>query len=93
MIQIHTQMDEGVTIGATLISNQVRMEAELKTVSGISAELLPGMALCAALIPSLTLDAHVYLDKWTKGILSNFITADGYHIATADGYLLWVKDE
>lgn len=86
-------MDEGATIGATLITNQVRMGAEIKPETRICAGLLPATSISASLAPVLTLAVHVYLDKWTKDIYSNLITADGYHIMTADGYLLCVKDE
>lgn len=93
MIQIHAQLDGGISMSTALIGSQVRMKAQAQPVTGIDSGLFPRISLSAALAPSIPLSAVIYLDGWADEITSNLITADGYHIETADGYLLCVKDK
>ena len=59
---------------------------------GLTAKLLPAALLVACLTPTIALEARMLPPEWTDGTPANFITADGYYIRTADGYLLCVQE-
>ena len=103
MIQLSAKIDEGVQLSAQvdendvkvegqLLENDVQIQAEVKAGASLGAKLLPAVLLCACLAPTVELDAQLLPPAWTDGTPANFITADGYYIQTADGYLLCVQD-
>lgn len=103
MIQLHAKINTGtqlsaqveeaaITLEGGLTDNQVQVDAKVKEGTGIAAKLLPAVLLCACLSPSVSLEARLLPPEWMDGVPANFITADGYYIRTADGYLLCVQD-
>lgn len=93
-VQLSAQVDDNVTqVEGKFLENDVQIEAQVKEGVGLGAKLLPAVLLCACLAPTVELDAQMLPPDWTDGTPANFITADGYFIVTADGYLFCVTPE
>lgn len=90
--QISAQVDEAVNMEGAVLESQTELQAEVKPGAGITAKLLPAALLVACLTPTIALEARMLPPEWTDGTPANFITADGYYIRTADGYLLCVQE-
>ena len=86
--QMSAQVDEAVNMEGAVLE----LQAEVKPGAGLTAKLLPAALLVACLTPTIALEARMLPPEWTDGTPANFITADGYYIRTADGYLLCVQE-
>lgn len=92
-VELSAQIDEGVKTEGKIIDDQVSIKAQPAEGAGLTAKLLPAVLLVACLTPVISLDAQMLPPEWTDGTPANLITADGYFIETADGYLLCVQEE
>lgn len=92
-VQIHAQVDEVISMEGSILEDQAQLHAEVKPGMGVTAKLLPVVLLVACLSPTISIEAQMLPPEWTDGIPANLITADGYFIKTADGYLLCVQDQ
>ena len=90
--QMSAQVDEAVNMEGAVLESQTELQAEVKSGAGFTAKLLPAALLVAGLPPTIALEARMLPPEWTDGTPANFITADGYYIQTADGYLLCVQE-
>ena len=92
-VELSAQVEEGVKAEGKVSDDQVRIEAQPVEGAGITARLLPAVLLVSCLAPTIAIDAQMLPPEWTDGTPANLITADGYFIETADGYLLCVHEE
>lgn len=91
-LQLSAQVEDAVTIDGSFRDEQTQLEAKVKEGASLTARLLPAVILCACLSPAASLEARFLPPEWMDGTPANLITADGYFIRTADGYLLSVQD-
>ena len=90
--QLSAQMDEGITLEAHILTEDVKASAKIMERAKVSA-VVTTILLCALLPSTIDLSAEFLPDDWMDGYPGNFITADGYLIETADGAIFCVQEE
>lgn len=90
--QLSVQMDEGITLEARILADDIQASAKIMEGVKVSA-VVTTILLCAFLPSAIGLSAEFLPDEWLDGYPGNFITADGYLIKTADGAIFCVQEE